>query len=168
MSLFGKDIKSMDNLFTHTLQDIYYAENQILKALPEMVQKASNPQLKTAFKSHLEETKTHVKRLEDVFRMCGQDPKGVECPAIDGIIEEAQDVASDVDDKQVLDAALAAAAQAVEHYEMSRYGTLAAWAKQLGRMDCVGMLESTLKEEKAADQKLTDIAESQLNRQAAM
>jgi ferritin-like metal-binding protein YciE len=168
MSLFGKDIKSMDNLFTHTLQDIYYAENQILKALPEMVQKASNPQLRSAFKSHLEETKTHVKRLEDVFRMCGQSPKGIECPAIDGIIEEAQDVASDVDDKQVLDAALAAAAQAVEHYEMSRYGTLAAWAKQLGRMDCVGMLESTLKEEKAADQKLTDIAENQLNRQAAM
>jgi ferritin-like metal-binding protein YciE len=168
MSLFGKDIKSMDNLFTHTLQDIYYAENQILKALPEMAQKATNPQLKTAFKSHLQETKTHVKRLEDVFRMCGQDPKGVECPAIDGIIEEAQDVASDVEDKQVLDAALAAAAQAVEHYEMSRYGTLAAWAKRLGRMDCVGMLESTLKEEKAADQKLTDIAESQLNRQAAV
>jgi ferritin-like metal-binding protein YciE len=168
MSLFGKDIKSMDNLFTHTLQDIYYAENQILKALPEMAQKATNPQLKTAFKSHLQETKTHVKRLEDVFRMCGQDPKGVECPAIDGIIEEAQDVASDVEDKQVLDAALAAAAQAVEHYEMSRYGTLAAWAKRLGRMDCVGMLESTLKEEKAADQKLTDIAESQLNRQAAI
>jgi ferritin-like metal-binding protein YciE len=168
MSLFGKDIKSMDNLFTHTLQDIYYAENQILKALPEMAQKATNPQLKTAFKSHMQETKTHVKRLEDVFRMCGQDPKGVECPAIDGIIEEAQDVASDVEDKQVLDAALAAAAQAVEHYEMSRYGTLAAWAKQLGRMDCVGMLESTLKEEKAADQKLTDIAESQLNRQAAI
>src|SRR4051794_14140449 len=168
MSLFGKDIKSMDNLFTHTLQDIYYAENQILKALPEMVQKASNPQLKSAFKSHLEETKAHVKRLEDVFRMCGQDPKGVECPAIDGIIEEAQDVASDVDDKQVLDAALAAAAQAVEHYEMSRYGTLAAWAKQLGRTDCVGMLEATLKEEKAADKKLTDIAENQLNRQAAM
>jgi ferritin-like metal-binding protein YciE len=158
----------MDNLFTHTLQDIYYAEKQILKALPEMAQKASNPQLKSAFKSHLEETKTHVKRLEDVFRMCGQDPKGVECPAIDGIIEEAQDVASDVDDKQVLDAALAAAAQTVEHYEMSRYGTLAAWAKQLGRMDCLNMLESTLKEEKAADKKLTDIAENQLNRQAAL
>ena len=168
MSLFGKNIKSMDNLFTHTLRDIYYAENQILKALPEMVQKASNPKLKTAFKSNLEETKMHVKRLEDVFRMCGQDPKGVECPAIDGIIEEAQDVTGDVDDKNVLDAALAAAAQAVEHYEMSRYGTLAAWAKRLGRMDCVSMLESTLKEEKAADKKLTDIAESQLNRQAAM
>ena len=102
MSLFGKDIKSMENLFTHTLQDIYYAERQILKALPEMAQKASNPQLKSAFTSHLEETKSHVKRLEDVFRMQGQDPKGVECPAIDGIIEEANDVAGDVDDKQVL------------------------------------------------------------------
>lgn len=168
MSLFGKDIKSMENLFTHTLQDIYYAEKQILKALPEMEQKASNPQLKSAFKSHLEETKTHVKRLEDVFRMSGQDPKGVECPAIDGIIEEANDVAGDVDDKQVLDAALAAAAQAVEHYEMSRYGTLAAWAKQMGRGDCARIFESTLKEEKAADAKLTTIAESQLNRQAAM
>jgi ferritin-like metal-binding protein YciE len=133
-----------------------------------MEQQASNPQLKSAFKSHLEETKTHVKRLEDVFRMSGQEPKGVECPAIDGIIEEANEVTGEVDDKQVLDAALAAAAQAVEHYEMSRYGTLAAWAKQMGRMDCAGIFETTLKEEKAADQKLTTIAESQLNRQAAM
>ena len=140
MSLFGKDIETMDNLFVHTLQDIYYAEKQILKALPEMEQKASNSQLKTAF----------------------------DCPAIDGIIEEANDVASDVDDKQVLDAALAAAAQAVEHYEMSRYGTLVAWAKQLGRADCASVLEQTLKEEKAADQKLTKIAESQLNQQAAV
>ena len=168
MGLFGKDIKSMENLFTHTLQDIYYAEKQILKALPQMEQKATNPQLKSAFKSHLEETKNHVRRLEDVFRMSGQEAKGVECPAIDGIIEEANEVAGEIDDKQVLDAALAAAAQAVEHYEMSRYGTLAAWAKQMGRMDCAGIFESTLKEEKAADQKLTTIAESQLNRQAAM
>jgi ferritin-like metal-binding protein YciE len=168
MSLFGKDIKSMENLFTHTLQDLYYAEKQILKALPEMEQKASNPQLKSAFKSHLQETRTHVKRLEDVFHMSGQEPKGIDCPAIDGIIEEAQDVAGDVDDKDVLDAALAAAAQAVEHYEMSRYGTLVAWAKQLGHMDCVGMLQATLNEEKAADKKLTDIAESKLNKQAAM
>ena len=168
MSLFGKDIKSMDNLFTHTLQDVYYAERQILKALPEMVEKASNPQLKSAFKSHLEETKTHVKRLEDVFRMAGQEPKGVECPAIDGIIEEANEVAGEVEDNEVLDAALAAAAQAVEHYEMSRYGTLIAWAKQLGRRDCIGMLESTLNEEKAADMKLSRIAESKLNPQAAM
>ena len=112
MSFFGKDIETLDNLFVHTLQDIYYAEKQILKALPEMEQKASNAQLKTAFKSHFEETKSHVKRLEQVFKMNGQEPKGVDCPAIDGIIEEANDVASDVDDKQVLDAALAAAAQA--------------------------------------------------------
>jgi ferritin-like metal-binding protein YciE len=168
MSLFGKDIETMDNLFVHTLQDIYYAEKQILKALPDMEQKASNPQLKTAFKSHLEETKGHVKRLEQVFKMHGQEPKGVDCPAIDGIIEEANDVASDVDDKQVLDAALAAAAQAVEHYEMSRYGTLIAWAKQLGRSDCASVLEETLKEEKAADMKLTKIAESLVNRQAAL
>jgi ferritin-like metal-binding protein YciE len=168
MSLFGKDIETMDNLFVHTLQDIYYAEKQILKALPEMEQKASNTQLKNAFKSHLEETKGHVKRLEQVFKMEGKEPKGVDCPAIDGIIEEANDVASDVDDKQVLDAALAAAAQAVEHYEMSRYGTLIAWAKQLGRADCANVLEQTLKEEKAADQKLTTIAESQLNPQASV
>ena len=168
MGLFTKDIKSMDNLFTHTLQDIYYAENQILKALPEMEQKASNPQLKSAFKSHLAETRQHVKRLEDVFRMAGQEPKGVDCPAIDGIIEEAQEVAGEVDDEQVLDAALAAAAQAVEHYEMARYGTLIAWAKQLGRMDCVSTLEATLNEEKAADKKLTDIAENKLNRQASV
>ena len=166
MSLFGKDIETMDNLFVHTLQDIYYAEKQILKALPEMEQKASNAQLKTAFKSHLEETKGHVKRLEQVFKMHGQEPKGVDCPAIDGIIEEANDVASDVDDKHVLDAALAAAAQAVEHYEMSRYGTLVAWAKQLGRADCASVLEQTLQEEKAADMKLTKIAESALNQRA--
>jgi len=168
MSLFGKDIETMDNLFVHTLQDIYYAEKQILKALPEMEQKASNPQLKTAFKSHLEETKGHVQRLEKVFKMHGQEPKGVDCPAIDGIIEETNDIASDVSDKQVLDAALAAAAQAVEHYEMSRYGTLIAWAKQLGRADCASVLEETLKEEKAADMKLTKIAETQVNRQAAV
>jgi ferritin-like metal-binding protein YciE len=168
MSLFGKDIETMDNLFVHTLQDIYYAEKQILKALPEMEQKASSPQLKTAFKSHLEETKGHVKRLEQVFKMHGHEPKGVDCPAIDGIIEETNDIASDVDDKNVLDAALAAAAQAVEHYEMSRYGTLVAWAKQLGRPDCASVLEETLKEEKAADMKLTKIAESQLNQRAAV
>ena len=167
MSLFGKDIETLDNLFVHTLQDIYYAEKQILKALPEMEQKASNAQLKTAFKSHFEETKSHVKRLEQVFKMNGQEPKGVDCPAIDGIIEEANDVASDVDDKQVLDAALAAAAQAVEHYEMTRYGTLIAWANQLGRKDCVTLLKQTLDEEKATDKKLTAMAESQVNRKAA-
>jgi len=168
MGLFTKDIETMDDLFVHTLKDIYYAENQIVKALPEMIEKATDAKLKESFKSHLAETRTHVKRVEQVFQMHGVEIEGVDCPAIDGIIEEANDVAGEVDDKQVLDAALIAAAQAVEHYEMSRYGTLVAWAKQLGRTDCAGMLEATLKEEKAADMKLTKIAESQVNRQAAL
>jgi ferritin-like metal-binding protein YciE len=168
MGLFSKDIQNMNDLFVHTLRDIYYGEKQILKALPDMIAKASDPQLKQGFQTHLRETETHVKRLEQAFQLAGEKAQGVDCPAIDGIIEEANDVASDVDDKQVLDAALAAAAQAVEHYEMSRYGTLVAWAKQLGRSDCASVLEETLKEEKAADMKLTKIAESQLNRQAAV
>lgn len=168
MGLFTKDIETLDNLFVHTLQDVYYAEKQIVKALPDMIEKASNRDLKTAFRSHLDETKGHVQRLEQVFRMHGQEPKGVDCPAIDGIIEEANDVAGDVDDPQVMDAALAAAAQTVEHYEIARYGTLIAWANQLGRPDCASVLEQTLKEEKATDQKLTSIAESKINMQAAV
>ena len=167
MGLFTKDIKSMDDLFTHTLQDIYYAEKQILKSLPDMEEKASNPQLKSAFKSHLEETRQHVKRLEDVFRMAGQEPKGVDCPAIDGIIDEAEEIAGEVEDKAVLDAALIAAAQAVEHYEISRYGTLIAWAKELGRADCASVLAKNLEEEKATDEKLTKLATSRVNQKAA-
>lgn len=167
MGLFTRDIETLDNLFVHTLQDIYYAEQQIVKALPDMIEKASSRELKTAFKNHLTETKGHVQRLEQVFRMHNQEPKGVDCPAIDGIIEEANDVAGDVDDAHVMDAALAAAAQTVEHYEIARYGTLIAWAKQLGRPDCASVLEENLKEEKAADQTLTTIAESKLNLQAA-
>lgn len=167
MGLFSKDIKTMNDLFVHTLRDIYYAENQIVKALPEMIEKTSDPQLKQAFQSHLGETKNHVKRVEQVFQMCGAKPEGVDCPAIDGIIEEAEDVAGEVEDKEVLNAALAAAAQAVEHYEIARYGTLAAWAKQLGRNDAASVLQKNLDEEKAADKKLTDIAEARLNLKAA-
>jgi ferritin-like metal-binding protein YciE len=132
MGLFSADIHSMDDLFLHGLQDLYYAENQIVKALPEMVEKASDKQLAQSFKAHLEETKGQVKRLEQVFKMLGKEPQGVDCPAIDGLIDEAQDIAGDIDDKQVLDAALISAAQAVEHYEIARYGTLMAWAKTLG------------------------------------
>jgi len=167
MGLFTKDIQTMDDLFVHTLRDIYYAENQIVKALPDMIEKATDPQLKQGFQSHLAETKNHVKRVEEVFRMHGVEAGGVDCPAIDGIIEEADDVAGEVDDKQVLDAALIAAAQAVEHYEMTRYGTLIAWAKQLGRSDCASMLQKNLDEEKAVDQKLTAMAERSINRKAA-
>ena len=167
MGLFSSDIKNMDDLFVHTLQDIYYAEKQIVKSLPEMIEKASNPQLKQGFQTHLRETENHVKRLDQVFELIGKKAQGVDCPAIDGIIEEAEDVAGEVEDKTVLDAALIAAAQAVEHYEMTRYGTLIAWAKQLGRNDAVTLLNQTLDEEKATDKKLTQIAESNVNRRAA-
>jgi ferritin-like metal-binding protein YciE len=167
MGLFSKDIKNMDDLFVHTLRDIYYAENKIVQALPEMIEKAHDAQLRQGFQTHLAETKNHVKRLEQVFRMHGQEAKGVDCPAIDGIIEEAEEVAGEVEDKTVLDAALIAAAQAVEHYEITRYGSLIAWAKQLGRSDCASVLQQNLDEEKATDKKLTAMAESKVNRQAA-
>ena len=167
MGLFSKDIKTLDDLFVHTLRDIYYAENQILKALPDMIEKSGDPTLRQGFQAHLGETKNQVARLKEVFRLHGHEPSGVDCPAIDGIIEEANDVAGEVDDKNVLDAALIAAAQAVEHYEMTRYGSLVAWAKQLGRNDCATLLQQNLDEEKAADKKLTQIAESKVNRMAA-
>ena len=167
MGLFSSNIKTLDDLFVHTLQDIYYAENQITKALPTMISKATDPQLKQGFETHLQETQNQIKRLEQVFQMHGQSPKGVDCPAIDGIIKEANEVASDVADKEVLDAALLASAQAVEHYEITRYGTLIAWAKQLGRNDCASVLEKNLKEEEATDKKLTELALGGVNRKAA-
>src|SRR6266705_4009103 len=151
MGLFSKDIKTMDDLFVHALRDIYYAEKQIVKVLPDMIEKATDAQLKQGFKTHLGETENHVARVEQVFRMLGAAAKGVDCPTIDGIIEEANDVAGEVEDKQVLDAALIAAAQAVEHYEITRYGTLVAWAKELGRHDCAALLQQNLEEEKTAD-----------------
>jgi len=167
MGLFTKDIKTMNDLFVHQLQDIYYAENQLVKALPNMAKKASDPQLKQGFLTHLEETRQHVKRLEEVFKMHGAEIKAIDCPAIDGIIEEADDTASEVEDKAVLDAALINAAQAAEHYEITRYGSLIAWAKQLGRNDCASVLQKTLDEEKATDKKLTSLAESKINLRAA-
>jgi len=167
MGFFSKDIKNMDDLFVHTLRDIYYAERQILSTLPEMVEKASDPQLKQAFQSHLVETKNQVGRLEKVFRLHRQEPSGVDCPAIDGIIEEADEVAGEVDDNSVLDAALIAAAQAVEHYEISRYGTLKQWALQLGMKDAARLLDQTLQEEKKTDVALTSLAEAAVNLAAA-
>jgi ferritin-like metal-binding protein YciE len=167
MGLFSKDIKSLDDLFVHTLQDIYYAENQILKSLPTMISKASDLQLKQAFEIHAGETQNQIKRLDQVFQMHGQKPKGVDCPAIDGIIKESNEVAGDIAGKEVLDAALLASAQAIEHYEITRYGTLIAWAQQLGRNDCASVLQQNLDEEKATDQKLSTIAEGMINRKAA-
>jgi ferritin-like metal-binding protein YciE len=167
MGLFSKDIKTMDDLFTHTLQDIYYAEQQILKALPQMIEKTSNGELAAGFRKHLEETRQHVTRLEEAFRMLGKTPKGVDCPAIDGIIDEANEIAGEIDDKSVLDAALIAAAQAVEHYEITRYGTLIAWANECGRGDVAALLRTTLAEERKTDETLTRLAEARVNKRAA-
>src|SRR3954469_13320974 len=166
MGLLSKPIKTLDDLFVHTLEDIYYAEQKITKALPKMIEKVQDPELKQGFQTHLSETKNQVKRLEKVFQMHGVPAKAVTCPAIDGIVDEAEEVLGDARDPEVLDAAALAAAQAVEHYEIARYGTLIAWAKQLGRSDCAYVLDQTPAEEKAADLKLTGIAEARVNRVA--
>ena len=166
MGFFSKDIKTLDDLFVHTLRDIYYAEKQIEKALPKMIDKATSPELKAVFEKHLQETKGHIERVEQVFEMHGVEAKGVDCPAIDGIIEEANEVAGDVDDKQVLDAALIASAQAVEHYEITRYGTLKRWAKELGLQDAATLLDETLQEESQTDDDLTKLAETAVNAKA--
>ena len=129
MGLFSRDVHTLDDLFVHTLRDIYYTENRIVKALPDMIEKASEPQLKQAFNSHLGETENHISRLQEVFRMYDVEVKGVDCPAIDGILEEVDDLVGE-DDQPVLDAALIAAAQVVEHYQIARYGSLIAWAKE--------------------------------------
>ncbi|MCP1966918.1 ferritin-like metal-binding protein YciE [Bradyrhizobium elkanii] len=158
MGLFTKDIKTMDDLLLHGLQDIYYAEEQITKALPKMIDKATNRDLATGLKNHLEETNKQIERLEKVFEKLGQSPSGTQCPAIDGIIKEADETAGEIEDKTVLDAALVANAQAVEHYEICRYGTLIAWAEELGHDDIVRFLTTNLNEEKAANAKLNTVA----------
>ncbi len=167
MGLFTKDIKTMNDLFVHQLQDMYYAEQQLVKALPKMADKASEKQLKQDFMFHFDETKGHVKRLEEVFQMLGTAVKAVDCPAIDGIVEEADEVTGEVADKTVLDAALINAAQAAEHYEIARYGSLISWARQLGRSEAAALLQKTLDEEKIADRKLTTLAEGRVNLRAA-
>lgn len=167
MGLFTKDIKSMDDLFLHTMQDIYYAEKQIVKALPDMIEKASSRELIAGFEKHLKETENHVKRLDQAFELMGKTPKGTNCPAIDGIIEEANEIVGNVADDRVCDAALIAAAQAVEHYEIARYGTLVAWAQELGQDAAAKLFQTTLDEEKATDKKLSSLAEGKVNMRAA-
>lgn len=166
MGLFTSDIKTFDDLFLHQLQDVYYAENQITKALPKMIDKATSPQLKSGFEQHLSETEGQIARLERIFDMLGETARGATCPAIEGIIKEADHVAGDIADKSVLDAALIASAQAVEHYEITRYGTLIAWAKTIGRSDVIDLLQETLDEEYATDDKLTELALSRINAKA--
>ena len=128
MGLFTKDIKTMEDMFVHGLQDIYYAEQQITKALPKMIEKATNRDLAAGLTSHLEETNSQIERLQKVFQKLGKEPKAADCPAIDGLIKEADTITGEIDDKAVLDAAIVASAQAVEHCEIARYGTLIAWA----------------------------------------
>lgn len=166
MGLFSKDIKSMDDLFVHGLQDLYYAENKIAKSLPTMIDKASDGELKRGFQKHLQETENQVKRLERVFELQGREARGAKCPAIDGIIREAEDVMGEVEDQDVLNTAIIAAAQAVEHYEITRYGALIAWATELGHRNAAKMLAESLKEEKATDARLTAIAERKFNPRA--
>ena len=158
MGLFSKDIKTMDDLFLHTLQDIYYAENQIVKSLPKLIEKATNRDLSKGLRDHLEETRNQIARLDQVFKRLGREPKGVKCPAIDGLLSEADELAGDVEDKDVMDAAIVGSAQAGEHYEMARYGTLIAWAETLGHDDITRLLNTNLNEEKAADKKLSTVA----------
>jgi ferritin-like metal-binding protein YciE len=168
MGLFLKDIETMDDLLLHGLQDIYYAENQIVKALPDMIDKATNRELSKGLTDHLEETKNQIARLDQVFQKLGEQPRGVKCPAIDGLIGEADEVAGEVADKEVLDAAIVGAAQSVEHYEIARYGTLIAWAQSLGHDDIIRLLNTSLNEEKAADKKLSTVAVRKgINRKAA-
>jgi ferritin-like metal-binding protein YciE len=166
MGLFSKEIQTMDDLFVHTLRDIYYAEKQIEKALPKMIEKARNDTLRAGFEEHLGQTRGHIQRVEQVFSQHGVEAKQVRCPAIDGILTEADEISGEASD-DVRDAALVAAAQAVEHYEITRYGTLVAWARELGRPDCAELLQQNLNEEKAADAKLTKVAEERVNRVAA-
>jgi ferritin-like metal-binding protein YciE len=168
MGLFSKDIETMDDLLLHGLKDIYYAENQIIKLLPKLIEKGTNRDLTKGLKDHLEETKNQVARLDQVFKKLGQEPRGVQCPAIDGLIKEADELAGEVADKEVLDAAIVGSAQAVEHYEIARYGTLIAWAESVGHDDIVRLLNTNLNEEKAADKKLSTVAlRKGVNRKAA-
>jgi ferritin-like metal-binding protein YciE len=159
--------KSLEDLFVNLLKDIYYAEKQILKALPKMAKKADSDELRQAFEHHLEETRGQVERLEQVFALCDLKPAAKTCAAIKGILEEGEEDMKEAADPDVLDAGMIADAQAVEHYEIARYGTMIAWAKQLGMDDAASLLEETLEQEYNADRTLTGIAEGSLNREAA-
>jgi ferritin-like metal-binding protein YciE len=155
-----KDLKA---LFLHQLKDTYFAENAILKALPQMAEAAESEELRGAFAVHLKETEGQVRRLEQIFEMVGAKPEGIPCKAIQGIIEEGQEILQEFEDGEALDAGLIAAAQAVEHYEIARYGTLLAWAKQLGLSEAEGLIEETLVEEENTDQLLSELAEDAIN-----
>jgi ferritin-like metal-binding protein YciE len=162
----AKNHKTLDDLFHETLKDIYYAEKKILTALPKMAKAAQSEELQAAFEKHEGETEGQVERLEKVFALIEQPAKGKTCDAINGIVEEGKEIMKEFRGSAALDAGLLAAAQAVEHYEISRYGTLKTWAKELGLDEAVSLLEETLEEEKKTDEALTELAESAVNQEA--
>jgi ferritin-like metal-binding protein YciE len=159
-------VKSMEDLFVATLKDIYYAEKQILKALPSMVKKANGQELKKALETHRKETEGQVERLDQVFKLLDVSARGKKCAAIEGIIDEAKEHMEEIEEKQVLDAGMISSAQAVEHYEICRYGTLIEWANDLGHNEVINLLQQNLEEEKNADRLLSQIARSSSNRKA--
>jgi ferritin-like metal-binding protein YciE len=159
--------KTLDDLFHDTLKDIYYAEKKLVAALPRMAKAAHSPELKAAFEKHAAETKGQVERLDQIFKLIDEPARGKTCDAINGLVAEGQEVAKDFKGSPALDAGLLAAAQAVEHYEISRYGTLKTWAEQLGLSQAVRLLDATLKEEKKTDEALTQLAEAAVNQEAA-
>jgi ferritin-like metal-binding protein YciE len=160
-------IDSLESLLLHEIKDLYYAEKQIVKALPKVIKKASSPQLKNAIEHHLRETEGHVARLEQVFEILGQSPKAVKCEGMEGILDEAETTIKHCDSPETLDAAIIASAQKVEHYEIANYGSVVEWASILGRQDIKTLLSQTLQEEKKTDQKLTELATSGINQQSA-
>ena len=160
------NIDSFKKLYVHELKDLYNAENQLLKALPKMAQRASSDSLKHAFQEHLEETKGHVNRLQKIFDGLDYAPSGETCAAMEGLIKEGEEVMESVDDDELLDAALIAAAQRIEHYEMAGYGTARAYAEQLGEKEAARILQETLDEEGAANKKLNKLATSRINARA--
>jgi ferritin-like metal-binding protein YciE len=161
------DNGTLHDAFLDELRDSYDAEKQLVKALPKLAKSATNPKLKQAFESHLEETRGHVKLLEQVFEALGEKAKGKHCDGIAGIIEEGSDVMGEDFDEDTMDACLIASGQRAEHYEMAAYGTLVAWAKSMGHTQAEKLLQRILNQEKAADEKLTSIAESGINQRAA-
>jgi ferritin-like metal-binding protein YciE len=160
-------IKNLNDLFIHTLKDVLYAERQILKSLGKMEKKASETRLSEAFASHRAETEDQIGRLEQVFEIIGKPARGVKCDAMVGLIDEAEGLIDEIDDESTLDAGLLSVAQAIEHYEIARYGTLVAWARELGHDEAADLLKRTLDEESAADKKLSKIADKAVNASAA-
>jgi ferritin-like metal-binding protein YciE len=159
-------MQSLRELFEETLKDVYFAEKAIIKALPKMAKKTKSPELRQAFEEHVEQTKGQVERLDKVFQILGKKSSGKECPALKGLVEETEELMSEAKSPEVLHAGLIGCAQAVEHYEIARYGTLKAWAEQLELPEAVELLDATLEEEKLTDEKLTQLALSSVNEEA--